>query len=155
MVLLMKKLLGIVVLGLLLNGNAYANFITMKNCYDTHWESWSYVKDKFYEIESTWSINLNNNNIKYIHIYMSNPSSTAKEINSVWDYTAYDYTEEFIFGYLNGASEVRIKIDLKRKKVFHDFGDGKSMIYQCDDNAVSSNKKSGDSVIKKLLKKLY
>ena len=60
----MKKLLGIVVLGLLLSGNAFAEFIEMNKCYNNKYKDFSDQHDKEVGINflnHTININLDTN----------------------------------------------------------------------------------------------
>ena len=89
----MKKLLGIVVLGLLLSGNAYAEIITFNKCYTSYWSaenksdpsknytgSHAGFDEQQYE-KRDYIIDLKNNRINTVGIYQDTYLKSQHEKN--------------------------------------------------------------------------
>jgi len=70
----MKKLLGIVVLGLLLSGNAYAENITLIKCKDVGDKEMDFNKEKYY-----FTIDYKNNEVTEVWIYTNEWVASMKK----------------------------------------------------------------------------
>jgi len=137
----MKKLLGIVVLGLLLSGNANAKIITLKKCYgpnDTSSDSKKYQKfnSKIYQkneyrIDTSKGVIINLRKLKRIYVNKQNKIFKkkgdvyrVKRINK-YPYIIIDFNENFLRAEMGGDEEegqeyesiFELWIDLKEKTV--------------------------------------
>ena len=124
----MKKLLGIVVLGLLLSGNAYAKTITFSKCYNVK-EGISKFRDDLYE-QRSYLIDFNKGIIETIMILTDNRFKDLLEKNPDSGQSKYYTFQDKITSYnefivlskktlgkeFNKATFERI-YDLKTKKV--------------------------------------
>jgi hypothetical protein len=130
----MKKLLGIIVLGLLLSGNAFAKLIIL-NCDDSQ----SVIEKE--EIKINTSTKMISLFTVYTDDWVKNAEPGPVPKMSMTEYKLIYFDEEFAIGqrffkYKDENRKSELNLDLKKKtfQLFFTFGDGSKSggsIYQC------------------------
>ena len=140
---IMKKLLGILVLSLLLSGNAYAEIFVLNKCYwhsvtdkknslqsyDFKDKSWS--EKSYNEFLNMWNIEVNNFTIDTDRGIISNISGTQDNLEKI-NYLITDYYDGVFFHEDNGKpndptspvssiKRYKIQINLNLNTITHDF----------------------------------
>ena len=110
----MKKLLGIVVLGLLLSGNAYAESITLDKCRDVDDKEMDYNKEKYY-----FTIDYKSNEVTEVWIYTNEWVSFQKEMRETPGLEGLP-TDKTVIIKRNIYHKDKIIINAKREKKFID-----------------------------------
>ena len=116
----MKKLLGIIVLGLLLSGNAYAKEIILDKCYPSYRESFNsnQLNHYYYNIDTSKKI------MNSVVNWKKKPENAPK-VNIV-QYNLKYIDNNFIKGFVaekDGAStSIKIVVDLNDKTISYDGG---------------------------------
>jgi S1-C subfamily serine protease len=128
----MKKLfLSILVLGLLLGGNAFAELINFEKCFQKNeiFKDNTFKDTSYFQDENTWSVNTSTN--KITHIIKYNKKYDFKDL--YWDFDLYNFTDNLIlartFAYNtpdhewledrndNSVISYEIVIDIKKKQI--------------------------------------
>ena len=128
---IMKKFVGIVVLGLLLSGNAFAELINFEKCFQRNeiFKDNTFKDTGYFQDEHTWSVNTSTNKITNIIKY--NKKYDFKDL--YWDFDLYNFTDNLIlartFAYNtsdhewledrndNSVISYEIVIDIKKKQI--------------------------------------